>query len=162
MSAWEQSRGGCDNWQTPRYIFDALGARFDLDVAAPITGPLHVPADHWFHEGALEREWHGFVWMNPPFGGRNNKSRWLNRFFDHGNGIAFTPDRTSAPWFREAWVRATLVLFIPKVQCVLPGGTIGKSPSNGTALWAAGDRAAVTLCNAAHALNGIIARPLIA
>lgn len=157
MSAWEQSRGGCDNWQTPRYVFDALGVRFDLDVAAPVTGPLHVPAERWFHEGALEREWGGFVWMNPPFGGRNDKSRWLNKFFDHGNGIAFTPDRTSAPWFREAWQRATIVLFIPKVKCILPDGTIGAAPSNGTTLWAAGSRAVTALTQAAKPLNGILA-----
>ena len=86
--------------------------------------------------------WFGFVWMNPPFGGRGDKSKWLGKFFDHGDGIALTPDRTSAPWFREAWERADGVAFLPKVKFIRPDGTEGKQPGTGTALWASGERAA--------------------
>jgi hypothetical protein len=65
VSEWELTIGASDEWYTPRYIFDALAVRFDLDVAAPINGPRDVPTSSWFSSGALDREWAGFVWMNP-------------------------------------------------------------------------------------------------
>lgn len=160
MSHWE-APGASDEWYTPKYIFDALCTAFDLDVAAPNDGPLHVPASRWFSTNGLEQDWSGFVWMNPPFGGRNSLAPWLAKFFDHGNGIALTPDRTSAPWFQDAWRRADLVLFMPKVRFLKPDGSEGKSPSNGTALWAAGEAAQFALDRAARAGLGVLARPLL-
>ena len=45
MGVWE-SPGKSDEWYTPAYIFDALGAVFDLDVAAPdrTSAPWFVDA----------------------------------------------------------------------------------------------------------------------
>lgn len=138
MGQWERN-GKSDEWQTPRYIFDALGATFDLDVAAPARGPLHVPALAFFSEGALEREWRGFVWMNPPFGGRNGLRPWLRKFAVHGDGVCLVPDRTSAPWFQEIAARCEAALFLsPKVKFIAPDGSVGASPATGTALLAAG------------------------
>lgn len=161
MSAWE-SAGQSDEWYTPKYIFDALGCRFDLDVAHPHGGKTNVPCDGYLsqsHNGLLA-DWFGLVWMNPPFGGRNALEPWLQKFFDHGNGIALTPDRTSAPWFRNAWARADLVLFMPKVRFIRPDGTEGKSPSTGTALWASGRDAVLALNRAKSAGLGILANPI--
>ncbi|PZQ55798.1 MAG: adenine methyltransferase [Novosphingobium pentaromativorans] len=158
MSSWETA-GASDEWYTPKYIFDALDCRFDMDAAAPMRGPLHVPCDTWIYDYSLQKPWHGFVWMNPPFGGRNALEPWMGKFFDHGDGIALTPDRTSAPWFRKAWARADLVLFMPKVRFIRPDGTEGKSPSTGTALWAAGPRGREALLVAATNGLGIIAQP---
>ncbi|HEX7741394.1 MAG TPA: hypothetical protein VF442_02980 [Sphingobium sp.] len=87
MSHWE-TRGRSNDWHTPKYIFDALGCFFALDVAAPKDGPRHVPCHRWIAAGSLEREWEGMIWMNPPFGGRNGLEPWLAKFFDHGDGIA--------------------------------------------------------------------------
>ncbi len=98
--------------------------------------------------------------MNPPFGGRNGIAPWLDRFFDHGNGIALSPDRTSAPWFFDAWRQADLVLFTPKIKFLRPDGSAGKSPSNGTALMAAGDRGVAALQRAARKGLGILALPI--
>jgi hypothetical protein len=159
MSAWEQSSGATDEWYTPKYIFDALGCTFDLDVAAPPRA-THVPAAMSFSNGALEREWYGFVWMNPPFGGRNALRPWLDKFFAHGSGIALTPDRTSAPWFREAWTRTDAVLFLPKVRFLRPDGSEGKSPSTGTTLWAAGGYAVAALMRGARNGLGVMATPV--
>lgn len=156
MSHWE-APGKTSEWYTPPEIFAALGCRFDMDVATPYGGTGIVPADRLVSEGSLSKQWEGFVWMNPPFGGRNSIAAWLRKFFDHGNGIALTPDRTSAPWFQEAWKRADLVLFTPKLKFIRPDGSRGRSPSNGTALWAAGETAASALRRAGDL--GILARP---
>lgn len=160
MSYWEASAGASDEWYTPAYIFDALGCRFELDVAAPSGGGDHVPANFRYTRNGLTDEWFGFVWMNPPFGGRNSLAPWMDRFFDHGSGIALTPDRTSAPWFRSAWQKADLVLFMPKVRFLRPDGSEGKSPSSGTALWAAGEQAVRALKRAAANGLGILAQPI--
>jgi hypothetical protein len=145
MSEWESS-GKSDDWFTPRYIFDALGVRFDLDVSAPKEGPRYVPTNRWFYADALTKHWEGFIWMNPPFGGRNGIQPWLDRFMDHGCGIALAPDRTSAPWFQPAAMQADAVLFVAKkVKFERPDGSVGKSPGSGTALFAKGPRAVSAL-----------------
>lgn len=159
MSRWETS-GASDEWYTPKFVFDALGCRFDLDVAAPENVALtHVPAGEWLFHDSLNEPWFGFVWMNPPFGGRNSLAPWMEKFFDHGNGVALTPDRTSAPWFQDAWKRATLVLFTPKIRFLRPNGSEGKSPSNGTALWASGEQGRAALIGAAGNGLGVLALP---
>ena len=142
MGEWENQKGSSDEWYTPKFIFDALGADFDLDVAAPETGPPHVPCHHFFYSSALQREWSGFVWMNPPFGGRNGIIPWMDKFFDHGNGIALGPDRTSAPWFHDCMMRADGILFLKgKVKFITPDDRKNQHPSNGTVLFASGVKA---------------------
>lgn len=159
MSAWEAS-GRSDEWYTPKHIFDALGVRFDLDVAAPARR-THVPCDGAFCSDSLTSTWSGFVWMNPPFGGRNGLEPWLAKFFDHGNGIALTPDRTSAPWWQAAWRRADLALFTDgKPKFVRPDGSVGKSPGHGVTLWASGKQGRLALVRASAAGLGALAMPI--
>jgi hypothetical protein len=140
MAAYEK-QGESDEWYTPRYIFEALSVSFDLDVASPPEGPRYVPAEKWFSEMSLERDWFGFIWMNPPFGHQSTKRNWLRKFFDHGNGIALLPDRTSAPWWQEFAPLSDAVLFVsPKVKFERPDGSIGEQPGTGTTLLASGPK----------------------
>lgn len=148
MSHWE-AIGQSNDWWTPKYIFDALGVHFDLDVAAPMKGPLHVPCDTWIYDHSLLKPWYGFIWMNPPFGGRNGLLPWLEKFFLHGNGIALVPDRTSAPWWQDMAKRADAILFVDgKVKFIKPDGSLGVSPSTGTVLIAKGCRGVQALVGA--------------
>lgn len=146
MGYWEQ-RGVSDEWYTPAYIFDALGETFDMDVAGPELGVgTHVPTSVWCSRGSLQVAWRGFVWMNPPFGGRNGLVPWLDKFFAHGNGIALTPDRTSTSWWQDAATKADAMCFVHgKIRFERPDGSVGKAPSNGTTLFAAGERAVAAL-----------------
>lgn len=82
------------------------------------------------------------------------------RFFAHDNGIALTPDRTSAPWFWDAWQKADAVLFTRKIRFLRPDGSEGVSPSNGTALMAAGPLGVAILARAAAKGFGILGAPL--
>lgn len=160
MSAYE-SAGETDEWYTPPFVFDALGCVFDVDVACPVDRThIATPAYRFINADSLSMSWEGFVWMNPPFGHQSTKRAWLNKFFDHGNGIALTPDRTSAPWFREAWARADLVMFTPKLKFVRPDGSVGESPGTGTCLWAAGDRGVSALRSAERAGLGVLGQPV--
>lgn len=152
MSAWESS-GKTDEWYTPKYIFDAMGCTFDLDVAHPF-GDILTPSRSVICEKSLDKSWNGFVWMNPPFGGRNSLVPWIDKFFQHGNGVALTPDRTSAPWYQHCLSLCDGFLLIHgKVKFLRPDGSVGKSPSTGTTLRASGDKAREALTTAA--LNGL-------
>lgn len=143
MGFWE-AIGETGEWYTPKYIFDALECVFDIDVASPTSKTYcNVPAKDFITSGSLILEWPigSFVWMNPPFGGRNGKSVWLDKIKKHGSGIALVPDRTSAPWWQKAAKECDALLFISgKVKFIKPDGTTGDSPSTGTTLLAYGQR----------------------
>lgn len=159
MGYWEAG-GKSDEWFTPPYIFDALGCVFDMDVAAPADGGDHVPATERLTGGALGLPWNGFIWMNPPFGGRNGIAPWLGRFIEHGNGIALTPDRTSAPWFQDYAPRMDVIVFTKKIRFLRPDGSEGKSPSNGTALMGKGPIATKVLMEAGRRGLGVTVLPM--
>jgi hypothetical protein len=152
--AKHEKPGKSDEWYTPPRVFDALGVRFDIDVAYPWYAEPDVPADRFICKGGLEADWTGFVWMNPPFGGRNGIKPWLDKFFAHGNGVALTPDRTSAPWWQEAATKADLILFVNGKIRFIPGpGVKESSPAQGTSLMASGARGVKALRTAAE--NGL-------
>ena len=148
MSEWEACLGATDEWFTPPEIFAGLGCRFDLDPCQPEEGRafLSVPCDRFYTEMGLARAWNGFVWLNPPFGGRNGVVRWLEKFFAHGNGIALVPARTSAGWFHDFAPCADAMLFPRgKTKFIRPDGSVGKSPGTGIVLMASGQRGAAVL-----------------
>ena len=160
MGYWD-TPGRSQEWYTPAAVFEALGCRFDLDVAPARLADGHVPCAARLDGDGLREPYAGFIWCNPPFGGRNKIEPWLDRFFSHSNGIALMPDRTSALWFWKAWRQAEHVLFTRKIQFIWPDGTKGKSPSNGTALMSVGDQGNRALERAARMGFGIMAEPLV-
>lgn len=141
-----------DEWYTPKYIFDALDCEFDMDVAHPKNHEhTHVPAKRFIYEDSLNTEWFGFVWMNAPYGNRGEKDAWMDKMFLHYNGIALTPDRTSAPWWQKAAMQADAILFVHgKIKFIKPDGTLGNSPENGTTLMAYGSKAVAALTKAKY------------
>jgi len=163
MSHWEnKGKIRSDEWYTPEYIFDSLGCVFDLDVAAPKDIKTFVPANKSITENSLSIEWQGFVWCNPPFGGRNGILPWCDKMIEHNNGILLTPDRTSAPWWQHVAFKAISILFISgKVKFISGIGLNTQSPSNGTTLLAFGDKANKALLNAyANNLGLILRNPI--
>jgi hypothetical protein len=142
-------------WRTPKYIFDALqdqtGTRleFDLDPCAPDQGVSHVPAQRIYTrlDDGLRRPWHGLVFVNPPYSeARRSIVKWVERYFEHGNGIALIPARTSCDWWHQyVYPLAQLICFpARKIQFLQPDGKVGGSPTLGNALIGAGEVA----CNA--------------
>lgn len=149
MGNWENN-GKSNEYYTPPYVFDAMECVFDLDVAAPKDlSKIFVPARTFITENSLQVQWIGYAWMNPPFGGRNSKSQWLDKIYQHRNGIALTPDRTSAPWWQKAAREACVHLQVAKkIKFYTPDGTTANSPSTGTTLFAYGERAIEALLTA--------------
>lgn len=160
MALHEQSAGKTDEWYTPKHVFDALGCSFNMDVASSNPPVPWVPTSRHLWERSLEQKWEGFIWMNPPFGGRNGIAPWLEKFFRHGNGIALAPDRTSAPWWQQFAVQADMVLFVaPKIKFIDVNGKPGDSPAQGTCLMAIGVKARVALLTARTRGLGSIFEP---
>lgn len=160
-----EAKGKTDEWYTPKYVFDALGCVFDMDVATPnnISVKLNVPCVDriYAHEDGLKTRWNGFVWMNPPYGHQKTKILWLQKFIEHGNGIALMPDRTSAPWWHEYVIKADAVLFVKgKIKFIDEHGNLGESPSNGTNLIAIGDKGVQALVNAERNGLGKVFKPI--
>lgn len=86
-----------DERYTPRWVFDALGATFDLDPAAPTGGAPNVPtrAHYSVEDNGLIQPWHGLVWLNPPF---SDMPPWVDRWIAHGNGCLLFPWSINALW----------------------------------------------------------------
>lgn len=147
MAEYESSIGKSDDWYTPRFILDALNETYDLDPCSP--GFQHwVPAKKIYtvKDDGLAQAWNGFVFMNPPFGGRNGHVPWLKKFLQHGNGIAIVRAYTSARWFHDYAVKADAMLFPKgKTKFIRPDGSIGKAPGHGIVLLGCGYRAIVAL-----------------
>lgn len=160
--ARHEKPGKSNEWYTPAYIFDALGCAFDLDVATPEDGPLpHVPASEWLWHDSLNAAWFGFIWMNPPFGGRNGLVPWLQKFINHANGICLVPDRTSAPWWQTYAQRMDAVLFVaPKIKFIAGPGAKASSPAQGTCLMTIGAQGLEALARAAGNGLGTFMKPV--
>jgi hypothetical protein len=161
MALHEQSVGASSDWRTPAYVFEALGCEFDVDVASPgAEFTPWIPAKSFITHDSLRVAWRDFAWMNPPFGGRGELEPWLKKFFEHGDGIALVPDRTSAPWWQRYAPRADLILFVaPKIKFLDENGTPGKSPAQGTCLLAISARGCAALERAAERGLGVLMRP---
>lgn len=100
-----QTQSTSDDYYTPSWVFERMGIRFDLDVCAPPGGVPWVPADRFYTQAddGLSAEWVGRVWMNPPY---SNSAPWVDRFIDHGHGVALV-QHCRARWHSRLWRTAT-------------------------------------------------------
>jgi hypothetical protein len=118
-----------DDCYTPRWVFDAMGLEFDLDVAAPPGGPWHVPADRYYtaEDDGLTQPWDGLAWCNPPY---SNLRPWVDRWAAHDRGVllaTYAPEMYATPVMLGA---ADAVAFV-SVKFTLPNGDKIK-PRHGT------------------------------
>lgn len=144
----EKSTGKTDEWYTPKDLLQAIGQVYDLDPCSPGRNKCNVTTLNVYTiwDNGLTQDWEGFVFMNPPFGGRNSHIPWLVKFLKHGDGIAIVRAYTSAAWFHDYAIKADAMLFPRgKTKFVRPDGTVGKAPGHGIVLLAMGERAKIAL-----------------
>jgi len=110
-----------DDCYTPKWVFDAMGLQFDLDVAAPLGGPWHVPADRYYTaaDDGLESPWDGLVWCNPPYSGAKD---WVAKWAAHDRGVLMTQCASGQSW-RSALYGASDAVYIGRVDFARPDGT---------------------------------------
>lgn len=119
------------DWITPKPILDALGP-FDLDPCASLTQPWPTAtARYTVLDDGLRREWHGRVWLNPPYG--RVLAAWLARLAEHNCGTALVFARTeTAAFFDHVWPRASAVMFLAgRLYFHRPDGSRGTSNAGG-------------------------------
>jgi hypothetical protein len=139
-----------DDYYTPKWLFDALGLEFDLDVASPPEGPWHTPCKAYYTQktDGLTSDWNGVVWMNPPY---SKPEPWVKKWLAHENGLALLPC-SNGKWFFDLWhnKKVKCVNIRPSDHKLLKFDTPqGKSTSifMPTLLWAIGDVAVSALRN---------------
>jgi hypothetical protein len=138
-------------WLTPKEIFDALAVEFEVDVCSPgrrFTPWIPATTFYTKRDDGLKQLWRGFVWLNPPYGKRNNVMAWIEKFVSHGDGVALVPDFTSTEWWQYLTGNADAILFTkPKVQ-FLPRSGEGGGNALGSTLVAIGKKGVQALRNA--------------
>lgn len=95
---------GENTWFTPQSIIQALGP-FDMDVCTVSWRPFNTARLHIEHDKghcSLRADWHGFVWMNPPYG--KEIEPFIKKFKEHRSGIALVFARMGASWMQD-WIR---------------------------------------------------------
>lgn len=113
---------GSDDRYTPKWVFDKLKLRFNLDVAAPIGGAANVPCKRFYtiNDDGLSSKWSGLVWCNPPY---SNPTPWIKKFREHGNGVALIPT-SNGRWFHDLYHDSNVIMRpIPKMQFEMPDGS---------------------------------------
>jgi hypothetical protein len=126
-----------DEWYTPRMIFDVLDIRFDLDPASCPRELSAVPADRIYtvEDDGLALPWFGRVWLNPPF---SKPTPWVDRFIEHGHGIALLPMSGTGKWVDAIWAKADGFALNRPIAFV-GGDMSGRTAPFRTGLYAFGD-----------------------
>lgn len=88
-----------DDCYTPKWVFDAMGLQFTIDVAAPVGGAPNVPCLTYYTavEDGLAEPWEGVVWCNPPY---SRFRPWAERWAAHPFGVlmgTYAPESASTP-----------------------------------------------------------------
>jgi hypothetical protein len=108
-----------DDCYTPRWVFDAMGLEFDLDVAAPPGGPWHVPAKRYYtaEDDGLVQPWNGVVWCNPPYSGFRP---WAERFAQHDRACLMGLMLNSVKWLGPALRSSDAIALLPGIRFHTP------------------------------------------
>lgn len=135
------------DWYTPKWIFDELRLKFDLDPCAPEGGVPWIPAAKTYSlkDDGLKQPWEGLVWCNPPYG--KYTSDWLKKLSGHKNGVALVFARTDCKWFHSYASTADKILFMQgRVKFVDGlGVTGGGGAGSGSMLLAWGKESALAV-----------------
>ncbi|HKE75087.1 MAG TPA: DNA N-6-adenine-methyltransferase [Acidimicrobiales bacterium] len=108
-----------DERYTPAWIFEAMGLRFDLDVAAPLDADYRVvPADAYLtvRDDGLTAPWDGLVWMNPPY---SQAAVWAQRWIDHSDGVCLLP-MVDSYWTPGLLASSVGFVLLPGIEYTTP------------------------------------------
>jgi len=108
-----------NEWYTPAAIIESARAAMgsiDLDPASCEMANEIVRANDYFtiDDDGLTKEWHGNVWLNPPYGKdekrkKGNKALWTREVIDRFNrgeimsACVLVTNSTCEKWFQPIW-----------------------------------------------------------
>lgn len=105
------------SWATPQWLFDVLSEefKFDLDPCADVDT---AKCTRFFASGALEKDWKGSVFMNPPYG--RAIGAWVSKARSEvakGNAllaVCLVPARTDTRWWHDNYIYAAEIRLLNK------------------------------------------------
>lgn len=129
-----------DEWYTPKWVIDELGP-FDTDPCAPPVEvrPFEIaPTCYTKEDDGLAHDWHGIVWMNPPYS-KVPLRKFCEKMAKHNNGIALLVNRQdNLLWQEVIFPSARSMIFMRhRVKFIHPEGR-KSSPFTGSCLVAWG------------------------
>lgn len=133
-----------DEWYTPRWLLDALGLTYDLDVCAPADPALSAVAAHRHYTAAddgLAQPWTGTVWCNPPY---SQPGPWAQRSIEHADGLLLTHIPMNAEWCADVWQHCDAIRLFQAIEFTRPDTTTQR-PGYWLQLAAFGQRATAAL-----------------
>jgi phage N-6-adenine-methyltransferase len=133
-----QESNSSDDYYTPKWLFDALGIEFDLDVACPAEGPIYTPCKAYYTQetNGLASPWRGNVYMNPPY---SNPSLWVHKFIEHEHGIALLPFAKSK-WCQSLWNSAASMVYVRAITFERSDMNVISQAPFSLGLWAFGEK----------------------
>ena len=101
---------GKQEWRTPTFILQSARKTLgwiDLDPASSISAQKYVKAHNYYtiEDDGLKQQWSGRVWMNHPFGRKENPL-WTGKLIDDyeagfiHSALCITYAATSESWFQ--------------------------------------------------------------
>lgn len=145
--AGHPSTGEYPEWYTPPEYIEAARAtmgQIDLDPASCAAANETVKATRFFtkDDAALNQEWTGRVWMNPPYG-HPICGQLIDKLLDSpkvDQAIVLCQDSTDAGWWQELAARSAVYGFATKRINFIPGDGSRKqgSPRDGSTLFGIG------------------------
>lgn len=113
----------CEDYETPRSVFDPLNAEFefDLDAAASATNALCpyylTKKDDALSNRSKEEGWPGErIWLNPPYGKQLKffvAAAFWQAFARYKLVVLLIPSHTAEGWFHDyVWVNGVEIRFI--------------------------------------------------
>ena len=127
-----------DEWYTPKWLFDLMAIRFDLDPASSPPELSVVPAARIFtvDDDGLSQPWEGRVWQNPPY---SKPTPWVSRFIDHGHGRALLPASRGGRWVDRMWTDCDGVVLCRPFAFTRGDDTVHPMAPFRSFLWAFGE-----------------------
>jgi len=143
-----------NEYYTPEKYIEAareLLGTIDLDPASCAEAQKTVMAHRFFCEAddGLSQEWHGKVWMNPPYGKIGNESSqgiWGQRLissFNSGNvseGVMLLRAAVGYEWFEAIWDVLPVCFVRERLSFSRPGENDDGQSKQGTAIFYVGKR----------------------
>lgn len=105
-----------EEWGTPQELFNRLNKEFNftLDICASKEN-AKCPKYYTKEEDALEQEWGGVIWMNPPYG--RQIGNWVKKARDAATQgkatvVCLLPARTDTAWWHDYVMKADEIRLI--------------------------------------------------
>lgn len=93
-----------DLWATPQSFFDTYNQKYNFSLDA-CASPENAKCPKYFtkEDDGLSQEWHGTVWMNPPYG--REIIKWMKKAYESSlkgtTVVCLVPSRTDTKWWHE-------------------------------------------------------------